>query len=239
VSRVLAAGAVVIGALCLASPASAQQRPTIADQIAKAYGLDSWNQVEAFRYTFNLDAGPRKVRRSWVWEPKTDQVTYEGKDKSGKPIKLMYLRSQLASQSAVVKEQVDPSFFNDQYWLLLPFHLVWDTGATVQDAGMQKLPLGKGSARKVVLTYPSDGGYTPGDTWELYVGSDGRIREFAFHHGGSARPSVVIVIWPRTGNRGSGFMTNVSTSPSLIGVRAPGACSTRIGSHTRASPASE
>src|SRR2546430_12340267 len=52
-------------------------------------------------------------------------------------------RSQLASQSAVVKEEVDPGFFNDQYWLLFPFHLVWDTGATVEDAGMQKLPLGK------------------------------------------------------------------------------------------------
>jgi hypothetical protein len=29
--------------------------------------------------------------------------------------------------------------------------------------------------------YPSEGGYKPGDTWELYVGSDNRVQEFIFH----------------------------------------------------------
>jgi len=195
-SRLPVIGVLLIGVLCPPAPVSAQQRPAIADQIAKTYGLDSFGQVDAIRYTFNVDAGPQlKLSRSWVWEPKTDQVSYEGKDKAGNPVKVTYSRSQLATQSAVVKEEVDPAFFNDQYWLLFPFHLVWDTGAKVEDAGMQKLPLGKGSARKVVVKYSSDGGYTPGDTWELFVGTDGRIREMEFHHGGSAKPRVVIATW--------------------------------------------
>src|SRR5260221_4238009 len=142
-------GVLLIGVLCPPAPVSAQQRPAIADQIAKTYGFDSFGQIDAIRYTFNIDAGALKLSRSWVWEPKTDQVSYEGKDKAGNPVKVTYSRSQLASQSAVVKEQVDPRFTNDQYWLLFPFHLVWDTGAAVQDSGMQKLPLGKGSAQKV------------------------------------------------------------------------------------------
>src|SRR5260370_754129 len=125
----------------------------------------------------------------------TDQLSYEGKDKAGRPVKVTYSRSQLASQSAVVKDEVDRSFLNDQYWLLFPFHLVWDTSAAVEDAGMQKLPLGKGSAEKVAVKYPSNGGYTPGDTWELYVGTDGRIRQLVFHHGGPVKPSVVIATW--------------------------------------------
>ena len=188
-------GAVLIGVLCAAVPASAQQRPAIADQIAKAYGFDSWPKVEAIRYSFKLDAGKLKLNRSWVWEPKTDTITYDGPDKAGKPVKVTYARSQLASQSAFVKEVVDPSFFNDQYWLLFPFHLIWDTGATVEDAGMQKLPLGKGKARKVVVKYPSSGGYLPGDTWAIFVGPDNRIRELEFHHGGTAKPSVVLATW--------------------------------------------
>jgi hypothetical protein len=188
-------GVLLIGVLCPPAPVSAQQRPAIADQIAKTYGLDSFGQIDAIRYTFNIDAGALKLSRSWVWEPKTDQISYEGKDKAGNPVKVTYSRSQLASQSAVVKEQVDPGFFNDQYWLLFPFHLVWDTSATVEDAGMQKLPLGKGSAKKVAVKYPSNVGYTPGDTWELYVGTDGRIRVLEFHHGGAAKPSVVIATW--------------------------------------------
>src|SRR5437879_4048772 len=193
-SRLPVIGVVLIGVLCPPAPVSAQQRPAIADQIAKTYGLDSWGQVDAIRYTFNVDLAALKLKlsRSWVWEPKTDRISYEGKDKAGNPVKVTYSRSQLATQSAAVKEEVDPAFFNDQYWLLFPFHLVWDAGATVQDAGMQKLPLGKGSARKVVVKYPSNVGYTPGDTWELYVGTDRRIREMEFHHGGSAKPGVVI-----------------------------------------------
>ena len=196
-SRVPVIGVLLIGVLCPPAPVSAQQRPAIADQIAKTYGLDSFSQIDAIRYTFNIDLAALKLKlsRSWVWEPKTDQISYEGKDKAGNPVKVTYSRSQLASQSAVVKEQVDPAFQNDQYWLVFPFHLVWDTSATVQDAGMQKLPLGKGSAKKVAVKYPDAGGYTPGDTWELYVGTDGRIRELAFHHGGTAKPSLVLATW--------------------------------------------
>jgi len=181
----------LIGLVCPAAVVSAQQRPPIADQIAKAYGLDAWDQVEAIRYTFNIDwpALKLKVSRSWVWEPKKDRISYDGPDKAGNPVKVTYSRSELASQSAVVKDEVDPAFFNDQYNLLFPFHLVWDTRATVQDAGMQKLPLGKGSAEKVVMKYPSEGGYTPSDTWALYVRADGRIRELEIHRV-NAKPSV-------------------------------------------------
>jgi hypothetical protein len=46
-------------------------------------GLESFGQIEAIRYTFNAEAPGLNVSRSWTWEPKTDQVTYEGKDKSG------------------------------------------------------------------------------------------------------------------------------------------------------------
>jgi len=184
-----------IGVVVLAPPASAQSRPPIADKIAKAYGFDSFVQVEAIRYTFNIDAGKLKLSRSWIWEPGRDQISYEGKDSEDNPVKITYSHSQLASQSAVVKGMIDPAFFNDQYMLLLPFHLVWDTGATIQDAGKQEVPLGPGTAEKVVVKYPSEGGYTPGDTWELYVGPDGKIRNLVFHRGGTAKPSLLIVTW--------------------------------------------
>jgi len=161
----------VLGVLVFAATSPAQERSTIAEQIAKTYGLDSFGQIEGIRYTFNADLGKLKVSRTWVWEPKTDQISYEGKDKAGKPVKLTYLRSHLSSQAAVVKDEIDPAFFNDQYWLLFPLHLSWDSSAEVNETGKQKLPLGKGSASRVVVKYPSEGGYTPGDTWELFVGA--------------------------------------------------------------------
>jgi hypothetical protein len=189
-SRVPATRILVLGVLVLAATSWAQKRAPIAEQIAKTYGLDSFSQIERIRYTFSADLGSIKLSRSWVWEPKTGQVSYEGKDKAGKPVKLTYLRSQVSSQPAVVKDEIDPAFINDQYWLIFPFHLSWD-GAKVEETGMHKLPLGKGSAARVVVTYPSQGGYTPGDTWELFVGTDNRIRQWIYHRGGSAERTAV------------------------------------------------
>ncbi len=87
-SRVPVIGVLLVGVLCPPAPVWAQQRPAIADKIAKAHGLDSFGQIDAIRYTFKIDAGPLKLSRSWVWEPKTDQISYEGKDKAGNPVKV-------------------------------------------------------------------------------------------------------------------------------------------------------
>jgi hypothetical protein len=184
--RLLALGMLLI----LPAASGAQQRPPILEKLTKTYGLQSFGQIDAIRYTFNVEAPGLSFSRSWTWEPKTDQVTYEGKDKSGNSVKVTYQRSQLGSQPTNVRDDIDPGFLNDNYWLLLPFHLSWDTNAAVEDAGVQKLPQGNGSAEKVVAKYSSDGGYSPGDTWELYVGSNGRIEEMAYHRGGPPKLEV-------------------------------------------------
>jgi hypothetical protein len=195
-SRLTSIGFLVFGVLLLVATSWAQTRSPIAEQIAKTYGLDSFGQVEAIRYTFNLELPGRNISRSWVWQPKTSQISYEGKDKDGKLVKVTYVESQLYKEPAIVKDQVDPAFVNDNYWLIFPFHAYWDSpGADVQDKGMQKLPLGKGSAKLVSVKYSSKGGYTPGDTWDLYVGSDNRIEEFVYHRGGATKPRLVTASW--------------------------------------------
>ncbi len=196
----------VFGLLVLAISASAQQHNPVLEKVAKTYGLDSWDQVEAVRYTFNLDVPALKLKLShtWEWEPKTNQVTFESKDKDGKPVKVTYKRTELSSAPANVKDEIDPAFINDNYWFLLPFHVYWDTSATVTDEGMQKLPLGTGTADKVVVKYPNQGGYTPGDTWDLYIGKDNRIEAMVYHRGGSKKPSLVIASW--TGYKKAGAL---------------------------------
>src|SRR5262252_140534 len=81
-----------------------QQHAPVAEQIGKAYGVDSFGQVEAIRYTFNIPAF--KLSRTWVWEPKTDMVSYEGTDKEGKPVKVTYKRDELSSQSRSEERRV-------------------------------------------------------------------------------------------------------------------------------------
>jgi len=183
--------------LAVTATSWAQNRPPILEQIAKTFGLDSYGQVEAIRYTWNGEVtGLFKASHVWEWEPKTGKVTFEGTDKEGKPVKVTYVRSQLSSQPDAVKNEVEPSFVNDNYWLLFPFHAYWDTSATVTDEGMKKLPQGAGSATKVVVKYPAEaGGYTPGDTWDLYVGKDNRVEQMAYHRGGDKKPKLVIASW--------------------------------------------
>jgi hypothetical protein len=183
-----------LGMLLAASGCWAQKCSPTAEKIAKAYGLDSFGQIDAIRYTFSVDVPGLKASRTWIWEPKADRVTFDGKDKEGKPVKATYIRSQIDSQPDNVKKEIDPSFINDNYWLLFPFHACWDGSADVQDKGMQKLPIGKGSARQVVVKYPSQGGYTPGDAWELFVGADNLVQQFIYR-GGSANPRVVTATW--------------------------------------------
>ena len=186
----------VFGLLILAVNSWAQEHNPILEKLAKTYGLDSWDQVEAVRYTWNGEiTGLFKASHAWTWEPKTNQVTFEGTDKDGKPVKVTYKRTELDSQPDNVKNQVDPSFINDNYWFLLPFHVYWDTSATVTTKPMQKLPQGTGSADLVSVKYPNEGGYTPGDTWDLYIGKDGRIEQMVYHRGGPKKPSLVIASW--------------------------------------------
>ena len=186
------------GVLSIAGTSRAQTRPPVVEQLAKTYGLDSYGQIEAVRYTFNLDLPALKLTlsRSWTWEPKTGHVTYETKDKEGKPVKVTYNRNQLSSAPANVKDDVEPAFVNDNYWFIFPFHAYWDTSANVTEKDKQPLPLGKGTAKLVSVKYPAEvGGYTPGDTWDLYVGSEGRIVAFVYRRGGPKKPSNVTTTW--------------------------------------------
>src|SRR5581483_1884612 len=183
--------------LVLAATSSAQTRPPVIKKLAKTYGVDSFGQIDAIRYTWNGEIpGLFKLSHVWEWEPKSGKVSFEGTDKAGKPVKISYTRSELSSQPDAVKNEVEPAFVNDNYWLLFPFHAYWDSSATVTDQGMHKLPQGSGSAKLVSVKYAAEaGGYTPGDTWDLYLGKDNRVEQFVYHRGGTQKPSVVIATW--------------------------------------------
>ena len=196
-SRITTIGLVGFWILVLAATSFAQERAPILDKIAKTYGIDSWDQIQAIRYTWDGEIpGLFKLSHVWEWEPKTGKISYEGTDKDGKPVKVTYDSSQLNNQSDQVKSQVEPAFVNDNYWLLFPLHAYWDKSATVTDQGMKKLPIGTGTARLVTVKYPAEaGGYTPGDTWDLYVGNDDRVKAMVYHRGGDKKPSLVIASW--------------------------------------------
>jgi hypothetical protein len=196
-----------------AAPSWAQQRPAIAEQVAKAYGVDAFKTIEGIRWTFNVERPGLNLARSWEWSPKTGTISYSGKDKQGKPVTVTYQESQLGSQSEAIQKQIAPLFTNDVYWLLLPLHLVWDGSATVTDEGMHNLPIGSGSARLVVMKYPQ-AGYLPGDTWEFYVGADNLVEQIVYRRG-VPNPPPHIVMAKFAGNKKAGPLL-ISTDHPLV-----------------------
>lgn len=161
---------------------------SIRHRIADAYGIHAFPQVEELRYTFNVSAGDRSVRRTWRWWPKQDSVEYVGGSAKTEP--LAYSRVGIDTASDDVRK-IDQAFINDEYWLTFPFHLEWDQKSQVTVEGQTPLPLGDGKALKVVVHYPkSAGGYTPGDTYDLYIGDDNRIVQWTYHSGADSTRST-------------------------------------------------
>lgn len=159
-------------------------------RLAETYGLSDFGQVEEIRYTFNASLPDRIVRRSWAWEPKTDRVTFRGTAEQGGTI--AYERSVLAGQPDDRIKKIDPQFVNDNYWLIFPLRLFWDQSATVTaDATLMKLPIGPGHARRLMVRYPTNEGYTPGDVYELFLDDSDRIAQWVYRKGGGPQPTRI------------------------------------------------
>jgi hypothetical protein len=160
----------------------------IRQKVAEAYGIQSFGQIEQIRYTFNVQLGDKNVSRSWVWQPKMDEVTFKaGADKQ--PI--TYSRKKISAAAPENLKKIDGWFINDNYWLLFPIRAAWDNQAKVDDIGQKDLPMGEGKARCMIVSYPSEGGYTPGDVYELFLDDSFRITQWIYRKGGSTVPTRV------------------------------------------------
>ena len=175
--------------LLIAVGCSSQTRMASEDarrDIAQHYGIDRFDQIEALQFTFNARVGAKHVRRPWLWKPGSGEVTYGGAPPSSA---VTFSHPLPAGTTDTDLRDLDAKFVNDRYWLLFPLHLAWDHDAVVEDQGLARRPIGGGEARRIEVRYPPAGGYTPGDVYELYVGTDGRIAEWVYRRGGDARPT--------------------------------------------------
>lgn len=84
----------------------------------------------------------------------------------------------------------DRAFINDKYWFLVPFQLVWDASATLSKPVKKESPLGKETLDMITITYPSEGGYTPGDAYDIFYDENYLIKEWVFRQGNSETPSL-------------------------------------------------
>lgn len=156
---------------------------TVAEEIAKANGLANWKDVTQIDFTFNVDRDTIHFERSWSWKSQTDDVTLvSGKDT------ISFNRKSVDSTSL----NADKDFINDKYWLLAPYQLVWDQGASVSEPIKGVAPISQKELNKITLTYPSNGGgYTPGDAYDFFYDDEYIVREWIFRQGNADEPSMM------------------------------------------------
>ncbi len=180
--RILALAATLLAIPTLLASSAA----TTAQAVADSYGIQAWSSVERVAFTFNVDAPGKKVTRGWVWEPREDRVTRTDSDGTS----TTYQRDEASADEALAK--IDQQFINDSYWLIFPFHLVWDEGTTLtEESGPLPLPVGEGQAAKsLTIQYGEDGGYTPGDGYDLYLDGSNTVLAWTFRKGGAEKASL-------------------------------------------------
>lgn len=155
---------------------------TIAEKIANAHGYENWKNVSEVKFTFKVDRDTIKGQgRSWVWRPKENKVSM-----SLGETQISYIRHEMDSTHIAA----DRGFINDKFWLLVPFQLVWDTSATISDPVIAKSPIKNEDLNMITLLYGSEGGYTPGDAYDIYYDENYMIKEWTFRQGNSEAPSL-------------------------------------------------
>ena len=159
---------------------------TLADSVAQAHGYEHWDDVRRLEFTFAVDVDDTtRTSREWVWYPQRDSVVrIVGDDTVG------YTRGGTLAADAT---RADEQFVNDTYWLLMPFYGVWSAAGytpTVQRGAT--MPLSRKPATMLTVAYGPDGGYTPGDAYDLYLDADYRLREWTFRKGGQPSPTMVM-----------------------------------------------
>ncbi|MEM9363824.1 MAG: hypothetical protein AAGA43_14385 [Bacteroidota bacterium] len=155
---------------------------SVLEKIAAAHGYENWKTVKEFHFTFNVDRDTTHFERSWVWKPKTNEITaINAKDT------LTYFRKEMDS----VAYKVNAGFINDRYWVLAPFNLVWDqNNFEYEHAENITAPISNSPMQKLTIVYSNEGGYTPGDAYDFYFEDDYILKEWVFRKGNQEEAST-------------------------------------------------
>lgn len=154
---------------------------TIAQEIARAHGFENFKDVEEIKFTFNVKVGDSvRTSRSWHWKTNNDEIRLTEGD-----ISRTYIKDDSIADD---EKELDQKFINDSYWFLFPYQLVW-SDAEISEEKKAEAPISKKEMRNITVSYPSEGGYTPGDSYELFYEDDLILKEWIYKSADGSRES--------------------------------------------------
>ncbi|WBL26284.1 hypothetical protein [Zunongwangia sp. HGR-M22] len=151
---------------------TSNEKEGIGKTIAMANGLDKFEKAEEIEFTFNVKIQDSlRSSRHWKWNRKTNEISLTEGDTT-----LSYTKNDSIPQD---KKDIDQKFINDSYWLLFPYQLVWSDAKLTEEKEVAA-PISGDTLSKLEVAYSNDGGYTPGDTYDIYYGNDNMIKEWVY-----------------------------------------------------------
>lgn len=152
------------------------------EKIAMASGFQKFDSISKIKFTFNVNVDDSlRSQRRWVWNLKSDKISLTEKDST-----MSYIKKDSLSED---KKYIDQRFVNDSYWLLFPFQLKWSK-ADFSEVKTAKAPISGDEMQMMTVSYPSEGGYTPGDSYDIYFDEDYMIQEWVYKSSGGDRESA-------------------------------------------------
>lgn len=149
------------------------------EKIAMANGFEEFDSINKIRFTFNVEMNDTlRSERRWVWNVGSDEISLTEKDST-----MSYTRKDSLAED---KEYIDQRFVNDSYWLLFPYQLKWSL-ADFSEPKTAKAPISGEEMQMMTVSYPENGGYTPGDSYDIYFDDEYMIQEWVYKSAGGER----------------------------------------------------
>jgi len=166
------------------SETTASNEESITTKIAYANGLENFEKVNQLNFTFNVKVNDTvRTQRSWKWYPKENKIELTEKGETFSYIKkdtLSYIKKDTLAEQA---KAADQKFINDTYWLLFPYQLMW-SDFDFEFNQTTTAPISQQQMQGLTVNYSGDGGYTPRDTYHLYLSDDLMVKEWTYESAG-------------------------------------------------------
>ena len=148
---------------------TAKPSSDVLHDISWAHNLFALYQHDRLFFTFHAQLPDKVVTRQWLWHIRDKRVFLDG-----------------------VEQEMSQAFVNDAYWLLFPLKAYEGRDQVeVLVNRNQPSPLGGEDMTEVVVQYVSGKGYTPDDTYKLYVDDNMMVREWSYLKGGREPPARI------------------------------------------------
>jgi hypothetical protein len=149
---------IVITFLIIGCQGEIQKAPDILYEICTANNLFRIYDSENLKFTFNVQLPDKSIKRSWMWNIKQNKIFLNGDE-----------------------QEISHAFINDTYWLLFPLKAYEDRDQIELTVNRDKTsPLLNIKCSEIIVKYISGKGYTPNDSYKLYIDEKRKILEWAY-----------------------------------------------------------